>query len=655
MIRRRVLVVVVGVPAALVSGFLGAGCEPAVAGPLDTAPAVTGPTAHAATAAAAAGGDPIERQIGDLENEEVALRAATDWARFPASDRTLGPDPVDVIALPDGRYVGALRGADAVVLLDAQGRELDRAAAPRAPRTLTVASDGFAVAGEAPPRAQRFVVDKDRLAPQAQAAADERVAPFVRTTAGGWSARLDVLGHAVHVSKDGRAVAALSADGPPLGVALRPAGADLLVAVGLIEDHPLDRSIGSFGHIDSFLRVFRVDGGGGAGGGEHAARRLLELNLSELGVVTPKALAFVDDDTVLVAGSGSGRAAQIRVSSGAGALVPSLPGVVALVPTKSGAKTGFIGASPLLDAWVISDGQGAHAVPVPATNDGSRRSVDSRLGEALVFTTIMAPRQKSDGPLSRFTCEACHFEGGADGRTHHTGREDIRATTRPLMGLFNNKPLFTRALDPNLSRMAHAEFRVANANTSLDPWFDLTLADAPWLSLLGVERIRRAADLRRALVTFLHDFTPRSNPRVVERLARDGANATFTALERKGAEVFRARCASCHAARLVGDDPSTTQPFERWEHLVLSDNGPLVWSSPERRKTGVVPYVHADGARSSSLRRLEQKRPYFTNGSAETLADVVGAFVLPDRHAAPQGHKLSADDQRALLAFLVLL
>ena len=61
-------------------------------------------------------------------------------------------------------------------------------------------------------------------------------------------------------------------------------GDDLLLAVGGIEDHPLDRSGGSFGFIDSFLFVYRVERGA------KAAERLQAVNVGELGVVTPKAL-----------------------------------------------------------------------------------------------------------------------------------------------------------------------------------------------------------------------------------------------------------------------------------------------------------------------------------------------------------------------------
>ena len=92
----------------------------------------------------------------------------------------------------------------------------------------------------------------------------------------------------------------------------------------------------------------------------------------------------------------------------------------------------------------------------------------------------------------------------------------------------------------------------------------------------------------------------------------------------------------------------------------MSDNAPLVWASNGYRKTGVEPYVHVEGARTTSLRRLYKKRPYFTDGSAKTLEDVLAGVRFQGdgffHAAAPAGAKpLSAPEQRALLSFLHLL
>jgi hypothetical protein len=266
----------------------------------------------------------------------------------------------------------------------------------------------------------------------------------------------------------------------------------------------------------------------------------------------------------------------------------------------------------------------------------------------------MAPWNHSEGRLSRFTCETCHFEGYVDGRTHHTGRADVHATTKPLLGLFNNRPHFSRALDRDLSCMVDNEFRAAGAKSDHDAWFTAAEAALPWTALLGVPVADLdASALRKALMAFFMDFTHRPNPAVLGR-------TSFGEREKRGAEVFAKRCESCHAARLSADDPATRVPPERWEALVLSREGPIVWGSNGYKKTGVLPYVHDLGARTPSLRRLYKKRPYFTNGSAKSLREVlerVGSRGEETWHdKAPEGAaRLGAEEIEALLGFLELL
>lgn len=287
------------------------------------------------------------------------------------------------------------------------------------------------------------------------------------------------------------------------------------------------------------------------------------------------------------------------------------------------------------------------------------RSSDSRVGEALFFTSMMAPWNKSDGRLSRFTCETCHFEGYVDGRTHHTGRGDIRATTKPLLGLFNNRPHFSRALDPDLTSVADNEFRIAGAKSDHNPWFSVSSGDFPWtlppLPQSGEDKEWTPDHLRRALVTFLMEFSHQPNPAVEGRTA-------WSERERAGADVFRDRCESCHMARLVTDDPSTRVPFEGWESLVMAREGAIVWARAEYEKAGVEPYVNENGARVVSLRRLFKKYPYFTNGTAKSLSDVLDRVRYDETsffhdRAPTRGtlRALTAQEKEALLAFLDLL
>jgi len=328
----------------------------------------------------------------------------------------------------------------------------------------------------------------------------------------------------------------------------------------------------------------------------------------------------------------------------------TVPGVVAEASLAEGAR---VAADPLLDAWIVDDGRDARVVPIAGVSGIAPRDAESRLGEALFFTTLMAPWNRTKGSLSRFTCETCHFEGYVDGRIHDTGRGDVHVTTRSLHGLFNDAPYFSRALDPDLTTMVHNEFRVAGRRSRHDPWFDLDPSDAPWLAWLGAgDESLSAETLRRSLMKFLMQFTERPNPAVIGR-------ATWSAEERRGAELFRESCERCHEARLVADRPDSRVSFAEWETLVMSPAGPIVWARDSYEKTGVEPYVHPSGSRVPSLRRLYKKRPYLTNGSAADLGEVLtrartvtGGFS----HAGdPTEPALDTASRAALRAFLDLL
>lgn len=639
--------------------------------------------------------------LRELRALETSARVVTRFDSLPPFSERSGSDPFRIAALPGaGRFVATLRGASEIVLLDEALAVRARVSAPAAPTGLDVGEDGtIAVTGEREreiwlyrasgdalslvqriavpsalslrdvtrsPEGMFHAVDKERghlitLSPDGSALLDERVceAPIGVARTRSTLIVTCLLDHALVVAPiDTRGVPVLGGalriehDAPLFSASAVEEGGAVWIAAGGLEDRPLDRRGGSFGYIDSFLFLHRVAVDGGA----LRAERKLAHNLSADGVITPKWVGLSrrgEAFEVLAAGYGGDRLARLTLDDEGRLLheeTRACPPGLTDVARGHDAST-LLAADPLLDG-VVRVRAGRYDVtpldPAPSLDD------DARLGEALVFTHLLAPTQRSDGELSRFTCEACHFEGTLDGRVHHTGRGDVRASTRPLRGLFNNKPHFTRALDEDLTEMAHNEVRVANARTDRDPLAPLPLDELGWVRHLGVAEAELSPErIRRAMVAFFMAFTHEPNPRALRR-------ARFTTLEAEGAERFDARCASCHAARLVTDDPASAVPLERWEALVLSREGPLVWASDGYRQTGVLPYVHERGARASSLRRIASKRPYFTNGSARTLEEVLdragwaGERFFHD--GVPEGaSRLSDDDKRALLSFLELL
>lgn len=630
---------------------------------------------------AATPGHPPE--IEPLVAFEETTRARTDWAgrrRAP-----LGADPFRLLPTGgSGAAIGLLRGADAVVLLDAHGRETARADAPESPTGLTWGPSGkLLVVGEQSPDIAVFDVSGGTIVPgppvgvpdayglRDVATLSDRV--FVADTVGHRLLEVDLengtakaisscqgpiglrtvepwlianclLEHSLRVfDARGHPIARIEHDGPFWSTAGVRARGELWLAAGGVENHRLDRSDGAFGYIDSYAFLYRIDPNTGE------VVRLAETNLSQLGVVTPKWLELERDDEVLrlrVAGYGSEGLITLSWSvndPGADPAVSRAP-----LPPGTTDVAGPLVANPLLDAWIVRDAKARKVEVAPKPE----RSIESRLGEALFFTTLLAPWNPSDGPRSRFTCETCHHEGYVDGRTHHTGRGEVHATTKPLVGLHGNRPYFSRALDPTMAKMVHNEFRVANRRNGHDPWFSLRLAEMEWLREIdGTPDRMSPLDLRRALMTFLIGFEHTPNPAVRDR-------KRFTEPERKGAELFREKCEGCHAARLVSDRAETRLPFGAWEANILT-SGTIVWGRDGYERTGVTPYVHPEGARVPSLRRLYRKRPYLTNGSApdldavlERIRETTGGL----RHGGTNdGRSLQTEERRALLSFLDLL
>ena len=674
---------------------------------------------NAVERAASAGREEIDQALAGerLRRFDAERRLGADFARLPTWDRMSGPDPYAIAALPaTNLVVGILRGEDALVALDRSMHEVARVAAPSGAVTLTVAADGAVlVAGELAPAIARFVWKDGSLEPAGTFQLDGRSA--IRAIAAGTSDWIYVAeeleGHvlAFRIERTGSSgrlfarremgacrgpiraervrdrlivdclldhqlvVYRLHASGEPRAeppVVIRHDGPiwcfdaaasehGLVVVAGGVEDHPLDRTIGAFGYVDSFLFLYELDDAA------DTAVRKAAVDLSEIGVVTPKAVALEAKPlSVTVSGYGSDTIARLTFADDASSFAVRtetfVPGTSATVRLADG-DLAF--ANPLLDAWIVAPRDQPFTVVPASSAVAAPADREVRLGEALFFTTAIAPYASAEGPLSRFTCETCHYEGYVDGRAHHTGRDDVHAVTKPLLGLFNNRPHCSRALDPDLTAVVFNEFRVAGAKSGHDPWFALSASDLPWARFLGWPGATFTPEtLRRALMSFLIAFRHRPNPAVVGRTG-------FSALARAGAMRFRDRCESCHEARLASDQPATRVPFESWETFVFSREDPIVWGKDAYAKTGVVPYVHEKGARIPSLRRLYKKHPYFTNGAATSVADVLRRVrfssagflhdVAPSQAAAaerPVDTALDALDEAsrdAVLAFLRLL
>ncbi|MEO8876171.1 MAG: hypothetical protein ABI461_11335, partial [Polyangiaceae bacterium] len=350
--------------------------------------------------------DRTDDLAGRLHAFEEARRKNIDFSAVKPWSELSGADPIRIATLPtrDGRMltVGLLRSESSLVLLDDRQHEIDRIDAPRSPTGLAVNGDEIYACGELSGEIRRYRVVEGHLlatgrlrsypshglrdlavAPEGLVyAVDEeggklitmrvpepatpgsnveqreigiKIAPISVRRVGAHVIVNDLLAHALSVfsvDEKGWPIAAsetrITHDGPIWSFDATDTPRGLLIAAGGVEDHKLDRSGGFFGWIDSFVFLYRVDGAG------HVVR-VAEQNVSELGVVTPKAIALQlghDCISLMVTGYGGDHAARITWSENTQAppqivtaLVP--PGIAAISEV-SGSE--FVFANPLLDA-----------------------------------------------------------------------------------------------------------------------------------------------------------------------------------------------------------------------------------------------------------------------------------------------------------------
>jgi len=410
------------------------------------------------------------------------------------------------------------------------------------------------------------------------------------------------------------------------------------------EDRPLDRAHLSVEGLDSGAIVLPWRGGARRFDDPGAGKRAF-INFGERAApVIELAAADVDGASFAVVGAGSDNllvASRADAATAAPVDVGANPSAVAALP---GGR--FVTADRLSDTLSFVAGG-----KLTATLDvGSpERPSPAERGELLFFSRALVPHNVADGPLSLYTCGACHDDGHVDGRRHPAKRNRFFSMTKSCRGLGTTAPYLSLGEPATIEGFAdnivttHAQgAERGEAGFDRYPVTVRVRAGADW------ERVTLSPEeLRAALAAYMVRIPPEPSPYGApgrRALARD---------ERAGLALFRDRCSGCH--RLVGDatrgDPIPARALER---RLLA--GEVALTDARLHAVG-TPILGAGGNNPPSLRGVWEAAPYFSDGSARTLSEVLRrtnpdaeAVHAPENAARPPA--FSERERAALLAFL---
>jgi mono/diheme cytochrome c family protein len=369
------------------------------------------------------------------------------------------------------------------------------------------------------------------------------------------------------------------------------------------EDRPLDRAEGPVHWLDSV--VLRLPRGEATPFLDPGRGRREAVNLTERdGLAQLDAIAIADDGRVAIVGSASD--AVLIAPAGAG--LPERGHVAAVGAHPSAARflpDGRLAIADRLSDTVSFVDQAGRAETVAL--GGPVRTRPWALGELLFYSRALVPKNRADGPLSVYACSACHDEGHIDGRRHPARRNRFRSMTKTCRGLEHTAPYLSLGELDSLDEFAD---NIIATHSQVDEPYDVTLRRRRGE---GWQQVRLGpAEVRRAIADYLGRIPLERSP------FADGA--ALSAEARAGLGVFLQECADCHRPAddaIVGRRPGSLQAIEQ---AIVA--GRLVFTSKGRHDVG-TPVLGEGGNNPPSLRGVWAAAPYFSDGTASTLEEVL--------------------------------
>ena len=202
----------------------------------------------------------------------------------------------------------------------------------------------------------------------------------------------------------------------------------------------------------------------------------------------------------------------------------------------------LVTADRLSDTLSFLDSVGTARGTVTVSVGEPQRPSPAERGELLFYSRALVPHNVADGPLSVYTCAACHPDGQIDGRRHPSKRNRFFSMTKTCRGLVGTEPFLSLGKPGTFAAFAdnivatHAQGAL-DAPATFDRYpVDLRLrVGAQWTTAT-----LSPAGVRAALAAYLAEIPVEPSPFVPP------GRRTLAQDERRGLAVFRQNCAGCH-------------------------------------------------------------------------------------------------------------
>lgn len=344
----------------------------------------------------------------------------------------------------------------------------------------------------------------------------------------------------------------------------------------------------------------------------------------------PRAVAFTPDGKLALLALGQSEDVMVfdtetKISVG---LVRPLPSAMleGIIIDHTG-KRAYVDGRNTHDVTVLAIDRASTSKPVAVDGEPIERlAVDPmpaelRHGQRLFYTANSAAF-----PITKnfwVACASCHIEGGSDAVTW-LFKEGPRDTPSNAGGPINTGFLLHQALRSDVNQYDET-IRIEQGGT-----YSLT-------------QPAQKADLDALSAYVNYGISLPQNP----YLAADGK---LTAAQARGEKTFQSACASCHGGPFYTDSALGNPDMDFTKAIVLHDVGTCVKKGPFPDRPGKdvngQPHTACDFD-TPTLRGVFATAPYFHDGSARTLLDVVKRL--------PSSAALAPADQADLVEYVQTL